>query len=267
MIPRVKLVPVKLVPKVAPTETLQFHPLADIFPLMEGEEFDALVADIKTNGCREPIVLYEEKILDGRNRYRACLAADKPFNTVRGLLTGRPIQGPHGSYQGIRDDKDAFALVISANIHRRHLTAEQKHNFLVELVKASPKKSDRALAKEACTTHPTVAKARKQAEATGKALPVELRVGLDGKARKQPAKKKRPPVDKRDVAAKKAGVVVAPPTKTVPEVIAPDEELALLREFARWFVSERVRVSYDPKDRDEWRGLFSQVKAVLVGSK
>ena len=54
---------------------LQFHPLANLFPLAEGTEFDALVADIKANGLNEPIVLYEEMILDGRNRYRACLAA------------------------------------------------------------------------------------------------------------------------------------------------------------------------------------------------
>jgi ParB-like chromosome segregation protein Spo0J len=55
--------------------SIPFHPLSMIFPLIEGERFDALVADIKKNGQREPIVLYQGKILDGRNRYRACLAA------------------------------------------------------------------------------------------------------------------------------------------------------------------------------------------------
>ena len=53
---------------------LAFHPLANVFPLLAGEEFDALVADIQASGLREAIWLYEGQILDGRNRYRACQA-------------------------------------------------------------------------------------------------------------------------------------------------------------------------------------------------
>ena len=82
---------------------LKFHPLADIFPLIEGAEFDELIADIKANGLLEPIVVHEEMILDGRNRYRACLAAG-----VEPTLT--PFRGD-----------DPVAFVISANLRLPHL--------------------------------------------------------------------------------------------------------------------------------------------------
>jgi len=52
---------------------LQVHPLAGDYPLMEGEEFAALVEDIRKNGLREKIDLYQGKIIDGKNRYAALL--------------------------------------------------------------------------------------------------------------------------------------------------------------------------------------------------
>ena len=54
---------------------LAFHPLADVLPLIEGSEFAELVVSIKQNGLRDPITMLGEMILDGRNRYLACLEA------------------------------------------------------------------------------------------------------------------------------------------------------------------------------------------------
>src|SRR6516165_10348939 len=87
---------------------LRFHDLANIFPLIEGEEFDAFVADIKAQGLHEPIWLYQGKILDGRNRYRACMAAGIECRSV-------PYTG-----------NDPVGYVISKNLHRRHLNESQR---------------------------------------------------------------------------------------------------------------------------------------------
>lgn len=89
------------------------HPIADAFPLLEGEEFDLLVADIDEHGLIEPIVLAPdgETIVDGRNRYRACEKAgrDPVFSTL----------GPHYT------DEEIVAYIISTNVRRRHLTQGQ----------------------------------------------------------------------------------------------------------------------------------------------
>jgi hypothetical protein len=54
---------------------------------------------------------------------------------------------------------------------------------------ANPEKSDRAIAAEIGVSHPTVAKARR--ETTGNDLPVDERVGLDGRVRKLPQRAPR----------------------------------------------------------------------------
>ena len=87
---------------------MKFHSYAEIFPLLEGAAFDELVEDIKAQGLREKIWLYEGKILDGRNRFLACQKAR--------------IKPAYRQYIG----KDALAFVVSVNVHRRHLTVEQR---------------------------------------------------------------------------------------------------------------------------------------------
>jgi hypothetical protein len=54
---------------------IEFHPYADIFPLLSEEELESFAEDIKENGQHESIKMYEGKILDGRNRYLACIKA------------------------------------------------------------------------------------------------------------------------------------------------------------------------------------------------
>jgi N6-adenosine-specific RNA methylase IME4 len=87
-----------------------FHDVANLFPLMVGEPFADLVCDIKENSQREDIWLFEGKILDGRNRYRACLEAGVEPRIREWVDDGR---GP-------------VAFVVSENLHRRHLNESQR---------------------------------------------------------------------------------------------------------------------------------------------
>ena len=86
---------------------MEFHKYADLFPLLTGEEFDALVEDIKENGLIEPIYLYQNQILDGRNRWKACEAAG--------------VEPVFNEYNG----SDPLSFAVSLNIKRRHLNASQ----------------------------------------------------------------------------------------------------------------------------------------------
>jgi len=91
---------------------LDFHPLANLFPLMQGAEFDDLVADIRAYGQHDDIVTLGNKVLDGRNRYRACAAA----GIAPRLVPFRLEQ--HGD--------DPLAFVLSKNLKRRHLNESQR---------------------------------------------------------------------------------------------------------------------------------------------
>ena len=88
--------------------TYELHPLCTLFPRMSGAEFEALKFDISTNGLNQPIVIHNGMILDGGNRYRACLDLG-----IEPLITAF-------------DGSSVVAFVLSANLHRRHMSAGQQ---------------------------------------------------------------------------------------------------------------------------------------------
>ncbi len=96
----------------------EFHEAANIFPMMAVEEFAALKQDIAENGMREAIWLHPDgRIIDGRNRYRAC--EELGIAPVYRTWDGR------GSL---------VSFVVSLNLHRRHLTSGQRAAVAVEML-------------------------------------------------------------------------------------------------------------------------------------
>jgi len=97
---------------------LKPHRLADELPQMSEEEYQALKQDIRLNGLKEPILLYEGQILDGRHRHRACMELDVEVDR-------RKLQTFQGTQQ------EARRRVASANLMRRHLSKSQKAMYAV----------------------------------------------------------------------------------------------------------------------------------------
>lgn len=109
---------------------LKAHPLANLFPMIEDEGAQQRLADdIMANGLMDRIVIHEGMILDGRNRYRACVG--------NGLFDGEddeqePVLSsdwfvPFGfQVPGWHKDLTPLAWVLSKNLHRRHLDDAQR---------------------------------------------------------------------------------------------------------------------------------------------
>lgn len=163
------------------------HPLAALFPLMSDKDLAELAADIKANGQLEPIVTLNGQILDGRNRYLACeIAGVEPASI---------------EFSPVATCRSPEEYVWSMNIARRHLTPEQKREFIEKLLEADPTKSNRQIAKQAKVSHPTVAAVREEQESRGKVYHVSKTA--DTKGRQQPVKKpkaKREPSPVDDAA-------------------------------------------------------------------
>lgn len=108
---------------------IAYHKYADLFPMLHGEALDALREDIRAHGVRDPIVLHEGAILDGRNR----------FTCARDL-------GLEPQYEEFSGD-DPLAYVISHNLHRRHLSESQRASVaarVANMTRGGDRRSDQA---------------------------------------------------------------------------------------------------------------------------
>jgi hypothetical protein len=208
---------------------LKIHPAAELFPRMTEDELAALGKDIKKNGLKSPIALWspgyigdgakprQRYVLDGINRLDAMERAglsviNRDGETLESHASFKQLFEKRsftrftigargdGKSSGVEPDTDPYEYVVSANIHRRHLTAEQKRELTAKLLKAQPEKSDRQIAKTVKASPTFVGKVRTEKEATGDVSTVDTR--RDSKGREQPAHKPRQRTERPPAPAK-----------------------------------------------------------------
>jgi hypothetical protein len=198
-------------------DVLKVHPAAELFPLMSVEELKVLGEDIKANGVTAPLALFlsgdaPPMLLDGRNRLDAMEAVGVDVASAISRWAGGHTLEVHGlpaQWVGcvhIHNDRDPYAYVISANVHRRHLTPEQKRDLIAKLIDLQPEKSDREISRQVKASPTTVGKARQLSK---RGQLVKRRTGKDGKSRRQPTHKARKAAD---------GQVLAPAQAPEPEL-------------------------------------------------
>jgi hypothetical protein len=90
---------------------LEFHESLNDIPLMPLHERDALADDIKRNGQLFPIILLNGKVIDGRNRYLACLSREIEPKTIS------------------LNPADHKSFIASANYFRKHWTTHERAHF------------------------------------------------------------------------------------------------------------------------------------------
>lgn len=242
----------------------EFHPAAELFPTMSDEELQGLIADIQANGQHEPATLWNGKLIDGRNRAKAC-------ETI-----GIELQCCE-----LDSDTDPIKWVLSYNLHRRHLTPSQKAMVAVKLKELlepeAKQRQDNSKAKKGEKVGskageklpaPTKGRARDQAAAA---------VGISGKlvdAAEKVTKKGSPELQaavvKGNVSVSRAAKIAdAPPAEQASMIDAPrqsNDEPALKRMIereteklviARWLFdscSEQQRAMVSVAWSDWWQG-------------
>jgi ParB-like chromosome segregation protein Spo0J len=182
----------------------RIHPTCLLFPEMTKAELQALADDIQLRGLLQSIVLYEGKILDGRNRYKAC-----------------KIAGVKPSFVQWDGDGDPLAWVISTNLVRRHLTASQRAILALDVL---PLLAKQAKERQRLGRGKKVAQIR--AEETGKASSAAAKIVQSSSTYVEMAKAVH--VTAPDLIAEiRSGQITVPEAKALADMLPDQRRLAL----------------------------------------
>jgi N6-adenosine-specific RNA methylase IME4 len=179
------------------------HPVADLFPLMADAEVADLAEDIREHGQREPIWVHRDgRVIDGRNRWRACQIAER-----------EPVTR---TYQG--DDSGLVAFVVSLNLKRRHLSESQRAMVAARVANLAhgERKTDRPIG----LSQPEAAQLLNVGERSVKRARTVQEQGVPELAAA---------VDRGSVAVSTAEVVAREPVEVQRQVLAPVDPREVVR--------------------------------------
>ncbi len=240
---------------------LQPHPLALLVPEMSEDDYADLVEDIDTRGLLEPVVLFENRILDGRHRNRACRE------------TGRPAD--FTEYTG----SDPMGYVTALNLHQRHLTASQKAVIALEVEKVYAEQAKTNMVqggrvsqdRETLTVKPVHA-----AKEAGKAVGVSYPYVSEAKRVAKDAPDLLPQVSagtmtlpeaSRDLRRRKEPAVVAEPTPPIPPTEGQPRtwQEVVAHRHDKLTTKERNRLTMEEiGDREQAREIRNSLAAVVT---
>jgi hypothetical protein len=221
------------VPKVVIGETTFWLPYRDRLPPLSAEERKELKADIAKRGIMTPIIFCRVlgNAMIQRNHSAFPCAREEDVVVIDGAnrveiaseLGLRDEQVPmmrRGDYTTTRQEFDV--LVDDLNLHRRHLTPEQRREYVAKVLKDKPQRSNRQVAAQTGTDHKTVGAVRVKLEATGEIPQLQGTEGRDGKVR--PARQKAKPAARRNGTPRRE-----PATSTLTAERAPWTQTSTLR--------------------------------------
>lgn len=231
-------------------EITGIHPAADLFPMVEGDEFAELCSDIKERGLAQPITIWTDgSLLDGRNRLLAC------YETHQEVVLDR--------YEGT----DPVQFSLSANLRRRHLNPGQKAMVAlkVEEIFAEEAKERQRKAGIKAVSRPRDESGKIQLMAN---LP---QVGIETPLLPAPEKQSQPPA--RDQAAAVVGAsgrsvqMAKTVTKAAPDLAAKVESGAIALNHAYKEAQQRERQQAASRPQPEMPKVDEKQTITLLDHK
>lgn len=141
-----------------------------VMPRLTAEEYADLEASILAHGVQVPIVVDADgEVIDGHHRLE--------------IAQANGLDCPEIVRDDLTTDDEKIALALTLNVHRRHLTREQRRDLIRISLRAAPDLSDRQHAEMTGADHKTVGSVRNDMQATGEIPQSDRRTGADGRER------------------------------------------------------------------------------------